>query len=49
MCQIDDSNFKALLQCARAGFLTNVNITNLNNKITIDFPFDNLLKNTLIV
>lgn len=49
MRQIDDPKFNTLLQRACAGFLTDANITNFNNKVTADFLFYDLLKNTVIV
>lgn len=49
MQQIDDPNFNALLQYTHASSLTNTNITNLNSKMAVNFLFNNLLKNTVIV
>lgn len=49
MQQIDDPKFNALLWHVYTGFLIDTNITNLNSKLVTNFPFHDLLKNTIIV
>ncbi len=49
MRQINDPIFNALLRRARAGSLTDTDVTILNSKVAKEFPLHDPLKNTVIV